>query len=230
MFGHFGYAGEAIVGDIGFEDPVSAQDWKSSTWKTGDFNWSDFSVFYTPLAPGVRQDADSQWARLTDLVDLGAPSGGRASARLNKLRSALVAPIRASDDISHARLYSNPQQVQIRAMHFNAINGLLSQFAYESWPEAADELATAAKEQQKAEAAAASFISQLPAALRPAQQVVQSQARQTQDVFAPAPAPGPGFPPAAVAALVAVPLVVIAYFALRKKSSVSGYRRRRRRR
>jgi hypothetical protein len=252
VYGRFGYAGGAIVGDIGFENPFSAQDWRSSTWQTGGFNWTDFSSLYTPLAPAVIDAANAQWQKLQDAVDLAVPASAKAQSRLDRLRVGLAAAIAASDELS-PKFASAPHLAGMRAINFNLINQLLTAFANEKWADPIEEMAQADATQATTEHAAAVFNAKLKEAASKAAQASASRL-QTQDAIANAQAAiaaaahakdvadhalakkqsaqamtASSRPSVAVIAAVAVPLAVIAYLALRsKKSSVSGYRRRRR--
>ncbi len=157
MFSHFGIAGEALVGDIGFDHPQSAKDWATSIW--GNPVWSaagagmDVSSIYRPLAPEDLARVRAQWVKLSDLVELQAPSGPRAEARLNSLRAELLGKqlIPHIDAITQSQDYasSGPQASQMsagareRAGTYNVINARLLSFANESWPDAAEEIEAA---------------------------------------------------------------------------------------
>lgn len=254
----FGYVGEAIIGDIGFDQPYSAHDWRSSTWQTGPMSWFDFSAIYTPMPTAVLDVARAQWEKLQDLVSLKAPSAAKAEARMSNLRNTLAPLIAKIDGLSSG------SQLQPRAIYFVSINNYLTALANENWPVAAEEIEHAEAQQATAAAAAVAAQAKLDAAAKEAAaRAAETQAKQDQthdsivkaqaaiDAAAKAKMVAQGAAlahqqaqQAAVAkraalgqslstpltiAAVAIPLAVVAYFALRKKSSSVGrYRRRRR--
>lgn len=253
----FGYIGQGIVGDVGFDSVYADLFWRQG----------GLGAPYNPPLSSVLDAANQQWLKLQDLIDMQAPSAARAQQRLQKLRDDLryyVSTIegwvaqRYDFQRESADYFVRNNVVRV----YNGINAALATFANESWPDATEELAAAeqrraeeteaaAKRQAEAEAAAAereaeiatqkAKTTQTQAAIAEAKKAIivaetkAKVAREAAVVHKEAKQQSGGFTasltsPAvlAVGALLLVGVGVVVYKS--RRSSVSGYRRSRRRR
>lgn len=195
-FHRFGFVGGGIVGDVGFDDNRTAKDWPTTVWGNPDPARAgagmDVGEIYTPLPAFVLERARANWQRLTDLVELHAPSAARAAARLEQLRRELAANIAVADAYSRSGQYATPSTAasamppgtQIRANAFRLINNALAAFAAEAWPDAVEESAAHADAQAQQEAASQAKAEADTAQQAAAAAAAQAQQQQTADAIA----------------------------------------------
>jgi hypothetical protein len=145
----FGYVGQGIVGDIGFDTQYA-----DSYWRQGGLG-----APYAPPSGSVLTNSSAQWTKLQELVDAGAPSAGRARARLQNLRDLLTGYVSTLEgwvaqryDFARERADYFVQMNVVRV--YDGINAALKAFADEAWPDAYEETAQA-EEKATADAAAA---------------------------------------------------------------------------
>lgn len=174
----FGYIGQGIIGDLGFDSVYADVFWRQG----------GLGAPYNPPLGSVLDAASQQWLKLTDLIDMKAPSEARARARLQKLRDDInyyVSTIEGwvsqhadfQRETSDSWVRNNPVRV------YNGINNALTVFANENWPDATEELELAAAAKREADAAEAKRQAEVVAAAakRDAEVAAQrAKATQTQ--------------------------------------------------
>lgn len=248
-FGDVGSESARIVGDISFSDPAAKNNWLGwlnaghpvTEWQRrwegeislGGAPWIDMRALYTPPSLETVQRADEVWGRLQGAVDLGTPSAGKARARMDQLRLALTPWIEKVN-------LTSTKDYPTLLMAYNMISTLVRGLANESWPDPVAELeaaqaqsdaAAAAKVAADAEAQARREQTQVAiAAAEEAARRAEAAAAKAKRTSRSAMTSSGGVSTPVLAALIGVPVLLAAVFALKgRRSSVSGYRRRRRR-
>lgn len=251
----------AVVGDVVFKSGKAFFNWLAGNglpavqppaWLRADtagtffqFEGWAFSVpFYAPPDESVVLGAQAMWQRLTDLIELNAPSAASAQERLDRLRGQLEANIGQAEDIVSRGGYGpamNGPTVQLLNA-YNAINIALLSFSRESWPEAFVEIEQAEKQvvadrdaqiaadaRRAAEQAAAEALRTRTAEATQRARDLLAQAQGAQQRAQQSAQAAGGASPLLWGGL-AVLVIGGAFFALRRRSSgkVAGYRRRRR--
>jgi len=183
----FGYVGQGIVGDVGFDSQYADSFWRRSSY---------LGAPYAAPVSSVLTAASEQWTKLQELVSMSAPSAVRAQERLARLRVDLTyyvqtieAWVKQGYDFARERGDYWVQNNVVRV--FNGINAAVKNFAYESWPDAYEEIAAAqdaAVAKAKADAAAAKSAADAKRAAdaKAVADAADAQAKllQTQDAIA----------------------------------------------
>jgi hypothetical protein len=247
-YGAFG--GSTIVGDIGFSEQWSYDDWLKSSWNSG----------YSPISTSVIGKARNNWDALAAAKEGGSPTAGGI---IDDLTNQILYNVTNIDQETRTWDYGQGgSHGPTRISAYNKLNSVISKLANlvvadpdaeiaaaQASSDAASALAI--KKKADADAAAAGATAATAAALAKKQGTASAIAAAQAAIAAAAQAKAQAGAAAVahqqaaarsaqtistlktplILAAVAIPVAIIAVMALKKKSpAVAGYRRRRSRR
>jgi hypothetical protein len=169
--GAFGYAGDAIIGNVGFAEQWSYDDWLKSSWNSD----------YTPPDPGLVQAARDNWMML-DMAATMDPPSPTASGIMKQFSDRIAGQAEWVDTITryglNAYAYKGAIQAGNRAAAYRAINSILGEIAKLRVADAQEEIDAI---QAQKDAAASKLVSDKAAADAKAKDAAAAAAKVVAD-------------------------------------------------